>query len=141
MRDSPSRWTTQCACRVIPVPRLLGSQDLLLMELQGLWKVTCWGGLLVWASSWKNTAQPGHSFASWGSEAPLRSLCVEPGVKSNVSRGIQTPASLWGGAGAGQQDVTLGPSPADEGGLGRDRVWDDTQTEGQGLLWLPGMDS
>lgn len=59
-------------------------------------------------------------------------------MKSNVTRGIQKPASLWEGAGAGQQDVTLGSSLADEG---RDRVWDGTQSEGQGscgcLGWIP----
>lgn len=31
---APSRWTIQCACRVIPVPWLLGSIDPLLMEFQ-----------------------------------------------------------------------------------------------------------
>lgn len=56
----------------------------------------------------KKMAQPGDSFAPWGSEASLGSLCVEPGMKSNVTRGIQNPMLFWGGAGAGQQDVTLG---------------------------------
>lgn len=42
----------------------------------------------------------------------------EPNVALGRSRG-QTP-----------QIITL----MDEGGLGRDRVWDDTQSEGQGLL-------
>lgn len=72
------------------------------------------GHLVGWALGLgffkKKMAQPGDGFAPWGPEASLGSLCVEPGVKSNVTRGIQNPTSLWGGAGAGQQDVTLGSS-------------------------------
>lgn len=96
------------------------------VPVQLSWSHGCWVAIILssWSSkgcgrspggvgSWSGflhgkIAQPGDSFVSWGSEASSGSLCVEPGVKSNVTRGIQDLTLLWGGAGA--RDVTLGSS-------------------------------
>lgn len=117
------------------------------------WSHGCWVAMILssWSSkgcgrspggvgSWSGLLQE-EDGSTWGRFCPVGprsifgiSVC---GTRGEIQRDQRNPEPNVALGRSRSQATGCHPriiAPVDEGGLGRDRVWDDTQAEGQGLL-------